>query len=98
MLRRAGQVVADIRPRTGGSDGAPLTTAYTLDGQRRVVSVTEDSGSSGAGHQNLVTGYGYDPAGNRLTVTDGRGNTTTSTVDALGRVTRVTDAMGFAQQ
>jgi RHS repeat-associated protein len=74
------------------TEGNPLATAYSYDGLLRLQSVTEDQ-SGLSGHLNLVTSYAYDPSGNKLAATDGRGFTTTYTVDNLGRVTSAKDAL-----
>ncbi len=79
------------------TDGGNLATGYTYDGLLRLASVIEDQ-STASGHLNLVTSYSYDPSGDRLTQVDGRGLTTTSTVDNLGRVTTLTDANSYAVQ
>jgi RHS repeat-associated protein len=62
------------------------------------VQVVNDAGSSSAGHLNIVTRYTYDPAGHRLTGVDGNTNPTTLTVDALGRIIAVKDAVNNVQQ
>jgi RHS repeat-associated protein len=80
------------------TDGANLATGYLYDGLLRLVSVTEDQGSSANGHLNLLTTYSYDPSGNKLSATDGRNYSTPYTVDNLGRVTKVTDATSNAVQ
>jgi YD repeat-containing protein len=52
------QITAELSPRTGGTDGINLTTAYAYDAQGRLVRVVEDSGNVAAGHLNLTTAYG----------------------------------------
>ena len=42
--------------------------------------------------QGKATSYGYDPNGNRTTVTDPLGHTTTTAYDALNRLIQMTDA------
>ncbi len=77
--------------------GRTIRAGVTIcDAEGRLTQVVEDSGASGNGHLNLTTSYGYDPLGNRLTMTDGRSNATTVTVDPLNRTTRVQDASGNA--
>jgi hypothetical protein len=98
LLDAGGNVLAELSPRTGGSDGIRLTTGYAYDAQLRLLQVTEDQGSSAQGHRNLLTSYGYDPAGHRLTVSDGLSHVSTTTVDGLGRATSLLDASGNLQQ
>ena len=73
-------------------------TGYLYDGMQRLVQVTEDQGSIPNGHLNLHTNYSYDPSGDRLSQTDGNSQTTTYTVDDLGRTTKVTDASSKVEQ
>ena len=90
-----GDVLQERSPRQW-SDGQNLTTAYFYDALLRLVSVTEDQGSTAA-HLNLPTTYTYDPSGNLLSQEDGRQldsvNTTTNfSIDHLGRTWQVVDA------
>jgi RHS repeat-associated protein len=80
---------------TSFTDGANLATGYTYDGLYRLASVIEDQV-----HLVQLTSYTYDPSGNRLSQTDGRGSghTTSYTIDNLGRTTKVTDANNYAVQ
>ncbi|HKB34086.1 MAG TPA: RHS repeat-associated core domain-containing protein, partial [Candidatus Dormibacteraeota bacterium] len=90
QLDAQGDIIQQLSPRQW-TDG-PLTSAYFYDALLRLVSVTEDQGSSATGHLNLPTSYSYDPSGNRLSQIDGNGFQTTYTVDRLGHVTQMTDA------
>ena len=47
--------------------------------------------------ENVVTSYGYDAAGETTSVTDGAGNATGSTFDALGRQVRTLNPDGTSQ-
>ncbi|MDR3438076.1 hypothetical protein, partial [Telmatospirillum sp.] len=69
--------------------GAVETTAYTYDGDGRVLTQTLGQGTS----QQTTTTYTYDAVGNVLTVTNGNAYTTTSTYDALGRVLQISQAI-----
>jgi RHS repeat-associated protein len=68
-------------------------TAYNADDQQ--TSVTQADGS-GATVTPRTTSYGHDANGNQTTVTDPRGNTTTTTYDADGESVMVTDPIGSA--
>lgn len=95
----SGLTTAELSPRTGGTDGINLTTAFAYDDRGRLASVTEDKGSISNGHLNLVTTYTYDPSGNLVSMTDPRtdpGNHTTNyTIDRFGHTTDVTDPSGY---
>lgn len=69
------------------------TVTYSLDDDGRVTGMVEPRGNVTGGPPSQYTWtYGYDPAGNRTTVTDPLSHTTTSTYDELNNVTQVTDA------
>ena len=67
-------------------------TTYAYDGFENLVLITADSGFGGL---NLMTRYGYDTLGDQTSVTDPRGNTTTSAYDADRRLTTVTAPAPF---
>ncbi|MBD0671754.1 hypothetical protein BU198_13860 [Streptomyces sp. CBMA156] len=69
-----GRVLASTSPTTG----AVTSTAYDVLG--RPVTLTEPV----AAGQNITTTFGYDAAGNRTRLTDGKGNTTVYTFNAWG--------------
>ena len=65
------------------------TTSYQYDAANNLRSITDagDGASEGG-----VTEFGYDRVYNQTTVTDARGNTTTTTFDALNRQIAIEDA------
>jgi RHS repeat-associated protein len=71
--------------RTTLPDGTYQTATYDVAG-RRIAVARHDS--TGLAHTSEVSGY--DRAGNRLTVTDGRGTTSTFAYDATGALVRHT--------
>jgi RHS repeat-associated protein len=70
-------------------DALKNETTKTYDDLNRLSSVTSP---------NLTEIYTYDGYGNRTSVTDGLGHTTTATYDAYGRPHTVTDAKGGTVQ
>ena len=65
---------------------APISyVAYVYDANNRVVREYNALG--------INKFFGYDAKGNELTVTDERGNTTTTVYDANDRIVRQTDAL-----
>jgi RHS repeat-associated protein len=77
---------------------------YKYDALDRLVIRDQKTGCIGAGCPDTITGtdavtaYTYDPVGNRQTLTEPDGNTTTSVYDADNRVTHVTNAAGDVTQ
>ncbi|MFD8787066.1 RHS repeat-associated core domain-containing protein [Kitasatospora sp. NPDC059599] len=69
-----GQVLTTTSPTTG----AVTSTAY--DALGRAVKLTEPVATG----QTITTTFGYDAAGNRTRLTDGKGNTTVYTVNTWG--------------
>ena len=65
-------------------DQAGKVTAYGYDALGRLTSVTQDAVTGGL---NLLTQYGYDEVGNRISHTDANNHTTTYAYDQLGRRT-----------
>jgi RHS repeat-associated protein len=89
-----GDVLQERSPRQW-TDGQKLTTAYYYDALLRLIRVAEDQSQTLANqgnHQNLKTDYTYDPSGDMLTQRDGLGNTTSYTIDHLGRTYEIVDA------
>jgi len=66
------------------SDQAGKVTSYGHDALGRLTTVTQDAATGGL---NLVTRYGYDEVGNRISQTDANGHATTYQYDQLGRRT-----------
>jgi len=64
------------------TDQAGKVTAYGYDALGRLTSVTQDAVTGGP---NLLTQYGYDEVGNRISQTDANSHTTTYSYDQLGR-------------
>ncbi|WP_327370360.1 DUF6531 domain-containing protein [Streptomyces sp. NBC_01217] len=67
------------------------TWTYDDDG-RQATAVDPRGNATGASPAQYTTTYGYDPSGNPTTVTDPLGNVTRTEYDAVGNVTRSTDA------
>jgi len=67
---------------TSKADQAGKVTAYGYDALGRLSSVTQDAVTGGL---NLLTQYGYDEVGNRISQTDANNHTTTYAYDQLGR-------------
>lgn len=69
------------------ASGATQTTSYTYDAANRLASMsTPPTGAAPAG---ITTSYGYDGAGNLLSVASGSGQTTSYTYDAADELTGV---------
>jgi RHS repeat-associated protein len=73
---------------------------FKYDALDRLIIRVQKTGCVGAGcsdtitPSDAVTTYGYDPVGNRLTLTEPDGNTTTTQYDSDNRVIQVTNAAG----
>ncbi len=61
------------------TDQARKVTAYGYDALERLTSATQDAVTGGL---NLVTSYGYDEVGNRISQTDANSHTTTYAYDS----------------
>jgi RHS repeat-associated protein/uncharacterized repeat protein (TIGR01451 family) len=81
--------------RTTATDAEGVTTCYGYDDLNRLVRVVENcvDGVPSTAETNVVTTYGYDGAGNRVQVTDARGQVTRYGYDALNRQISVTDPL-----
>ena len=77
-------------------DANGVATSYEYDDLGRLTAVTENykAAFSPDDETNVRTEYTYDENGNRLTITDGRGEITTFTYDELNRLLTETDALG----
>ena len=86
---------------TSGSTGA-RTRSFLYDGLSRLTNVcnpeTIPTGSACTGSGPWSDTYGYDANGNVLTRTDARNITTTSTYDALNRITKKTYSDGVTPE
>ena len=80
VLDALGQITDTI---VAYGSGDAVTTHRVFDNVGRVTSETRDYGS---GNLNLATSFTYDAHGMTTSVTDGRGNVTTMSYDALGRM------------
>ena len=67
------------------------TTDYSYDNQSRLTQVSTYY-QGGGEPQQITTNYAYDAVGNRVSVTDAKGNVTGYTYDTLNRVSSVTNA------
>ncbi|MFG3053820.1 fibronectin type III domain-containing protein [Kitasatospora sp. NPDC048239] len=84
---RAVETVDELGNRTG----------YSYDAADRPASVTTPRGNAaGAQPSAYTTRYGYDPVGNRTSVTDPLGGVTRTAYDAVNRPVSVTDQLGHA--
>jgi YD repeat-containing protein len=68
----------DVISSTPASGNRPST--YTYDALGRLISQVDPVSAT----DQVSVSYGYDAAGNRTRYTDGRGNSTTYTVNVLG--------------
>ncbi|WP_405623976.1 DUF6531 domain-containing protein [Streptomyces sp. NBC_00076] len=67
--------------------------SWTYDGDGRQATAVDPRGNvTGADPVQYTTTYGYDPAGNSTAVTDPLGGMTSTAFDAVGNVTKHTDA------
>jgi len=74
-------------------DQTGVRTDYGYDGDGRLTSVTQYLNFGQANQQALVTQYGYDEVGNRISQTDANQHTTKYVYDQLGRrISRVLPA------
>jgi RHS repeat-associated protein len=79
--------VSDARSRTAGKD---FSTRMTYNGRHQVLTV-ECAGTTGG--PNPTVTYGYDPYGNRTSITDELGHTQTDTYDFYRRRTSHTEPL-----
>jgi len=79
---------------TGQTDANGKVTYYKYDALDRRIDVVRKVGSVAdtITAADAVTTYTYDPVGNRLTLTEPDGNTTTTTYDKDNRITKVVNA------
>jgi RHS repeat-associated protein len=82
--------------RTSMMDAEGVVTRYEYDGLGRLTAVVENyvDGAGSDAEANVRTEYGYDDAGNRLSIRDGNGHVTAFAYNAVNRLVRETDAMG----
>jgi RHS repeat-associated protein len=78
------------------TDAEGVTTSYEYDALGRLTAVIENykPGFQASAEINVRTEYTYDENGNRLSITDGNGHTTTFTYDALNRLHSESDVLG----
>jgi RHS repeat-associated protein len=92
-----GEQTSTITPKgnlSGANAGNYTTvTAFNDDGEQTSVIQADGSGATATPR---TTSYGYDPNGNRTTVQDARGYTTTTTYNADDQATLVTNPSGDA--
>ena len=78
------------------TDATNIATHYGYDSLYRLVSVIQnyqDGQVGGANDEDVITQYGYDAAGNRTTITDANGHTTSFGYDGLNRLVSRSDAL-----
>ncbi len=82
--------------RTSMTDAEAVTTHYEYDALNRLRAVVENDrpGITADNETNIRTEYTYDAGGNRLSIMDGNGHSTSFTYNALGRLETETDALG----
>jgi len=82
--------------RTSVTDGRGITTRFEYDSLSRLVAVIENyqPGVNADEKTNIRTQYAYDANGNRTSIQDGKGNTTSFHYDALNRKIAEADAIG----
>ena len=81
--------------RTFSTDAVGIVTRNEYDRLGRLITVTENYSPTGPvdAQTNVRTAYGYDALGNRLSVVNARGYTTTYEYDALSRLVTETDPL-----
>ncbi len=82
--------------RTSMIDAEGVVTRYEYDGLGRLTAVLENyvNGAGSDAETNVRTEYGYDAAGNRLSIRDGNGHVTAFAYNAVKRLASETDALG----
>ena len=82
--------------RTSVTDGRGISTRFEYDPMSRLVAVIENyqPGVNSDEKTNIRTQYAYDGNGNRLSIVDGKGNTTSFQYDSLNHKVLETDANG----
>ena len=82
--------------RTSVTDAKGVVTKFEYGDLNRLDAVIENyrSGFTPDHETNVRTEYTYDANGNRLTITDGRNNTTTFTYTSLNQLATETDPLG----
>jgi len=80
----------------GSIDANRVITRYEYDRLGRLTAVVQNAveGAPAEAQTNVRTEYAYDAAGNRLEITDARGNARTFNYDALNRLTAAVDPLG----
>ncbi|HUI87278.1 MAG TPA: DUF6531 domain-containing protein [Anaerolineales bacterium] len=87
--------------QTSLTDANGITTLYQYDAMNRLTDVWENyqAGNPSSDNQtNVHTQYSYNKNGDRLTITDGDGNTTDFVYDALNRLTTESDPLTHTWQ
>ena len=74
--------------------GVVTCNYYDAVGQLRAVILNCRLVALAGPDTNVITQYGYDAVGNRISVTDPNGHTSRFTPDALGQLVRETDPLG----
>ncbi len=81
--------------RTSATTPLGNRTTWTYDGDGRQATMVDPRGNvAGGTPAQYTTQYRYDPAGNRTSVIDPLGHTTTTEYDALDNATSATDPLG----
>lgn len=78
------------------TDAEGITTGYEYDALGRLTAVIENykPGLQATAEVNIRTEYTYDVNGNRLTILDGNGHTTSFMYDGMNRLLSETDPLG----
>ena len=83
--------------RTTITDALGIVTRNDYDGLNRMIRVVENyrPGEPLSPSVNVETEYGYDEAGNRITITDTNGHVTRFAYDPLNRLIQTTDPLTY---